>query len=173
MRKIQIFLLVLLVSVVQIYSLFGQQGPRSDKRKRIALIAKKPTVYIEFVRNQCGIAARRTNGDKCHLLKLRNNSIWGIRLLMSGGTDNRSDEARLYYDVISPDESVMDMKRCHVCSSNIIPSGKSIEFYVPVGTVTSERLIRLNFSFDWEDEIRIAPAEEPKHYVFFDHLDLP
>ncbi|MBK9214291.1 MAG: hypothetical protein IPM59_01615 [Chloracidobacterium sp.] len=132
---------------------------------------RKPSVYFEVVNN------RRLEvidpEDGLVWLRLRNNSRWGIRVQMSGGRSKSLGDVRLYYDILNAEEAIVEKKRCHVCSSNIVKPGKGVLFAVPSDILPTGFSLRVKFSFDWEDDFRIAPASEPVHYVFFSSYDLP
>ena len=124
--------------------------------------AKLPTVFIEFVLIE---KPKDVADNKNVWLRLRNNSKWIIKVDASGG--ETEDTVGLYYETLDAKDNVKDRHLCHVCSVIGIKPGKSLLFSVPYDEITAVDSLRIQFQYEWEDRIEVAPAEEPTHYVVF------
>lgn len=160
------FLLLIAISGVFISNANAQKNSG-------ALDKTKPTIYIEYVRVEVQDPSKNEPGEKLIWLRLKNNCKWGIRLDMSGGRDKGLKDVRLYYDIVGISEKIVEKNRCHVCSTNILRSGKSLLFALPYESLSPKLLARINFSFEWEDDLKVAAGFEPLHYVVFDGDLLP
>jgi hypothetical protein len=149
----------------------SQQKNGRTEAKGIRIIKEKPTVYIRF--DHAGKREPLLNGESNEgvWLRLHNNTRWAIRLEMNGIPREYGD-ANLFYQVISENKVVVDMG-CHVCSSNKLPSGKSILFSVPREYLQEDRAIRISFSYEWEEDERGSTSLEPQHYIYFYSSELP
>jgi len=123
--------------------------------------AKLPTVLIDFVR----VEEPKDSGGKRVWLRLRNNSKWIIKVNASGGESE--DTVGLYYKTLDTKDNIKDRHLCHVCSVIGIKPGKSLLFSIPYDEITAVDSLRIQFEYEWEDRIDVAPAEEPTHYVVF------
>jgi hypothetical protein len=92
---------------------------------------------------------------------------------MSGGQNKRRGDVGLFYDIVDNEQKVVEQNQCHVCSINIIGSGKSVLFGVPSDSFSKDLSLRLTFSYEWEDDLQVIGGLEPKHYLFFGADDLP
>lgn len=133
-----------------------------------ALEKSKPTIYIEHFNRRDLEMVHIAALEQYYWLRLYNNSRWGIRIDMSGGLDKKLGDVKVFYDVIQRDETLVHRSQCKVCSTNILKPGKSLIFGVARGTLPGGASIRLGFSFEWENDIRVAAGLEPRHYVFFE-----
>jgi hypothetical protein len=144
----------------------------AQRRSKGSINNAKPTVYIEYV---AGLSASDTSNQSDPQpvwLRLKNNSRFGIRVDASGGVDEKRRDVTLYYDVIDKYENIAERYRCHVCSTNIIRPGGSLLFGVPASRLSVGSFLRVEFSFEWENDHNVINGLEPKHYVFFDYRDL-
>lgn len=89
----------------------------------------------------------------------------------SGGIEPNHRDVTLYYDIIDSNETVVDRYRCHVCSSNILKSYKSLLFSIESYRIPQGRSIRIEFSYEWENKLFVEQGIEPKHFVFFNLAD--
>lgn len=87
-----------------------------------------------------------------------------------GGEEEVFGKARLFYDILSGFEKIDRSVRCHVCSFNILGSGKSLLFSVPKEELVGSYAIRIQYSYDWEVDL---DADEPSHFVYFYSRNLP
>lgn len=161
-----LILLPILVSGLLILSIKGQKSAG-------ALDRTKPTVYVELVSDRAPEYLQSSSDDELIWLRIKNNSRSGIRLDVSGGRSTKLKDVRLYYDILDRSETLIEKNRCHVCSSNILRPRESLLFAVPRESVSENRSVRIKFSFEWENDLKVAAGEEPSHYVVFDGRDLP
>jgi hypothetical protein len=138
-----------------------------------ALDNGRPTVYLEYYRGRDNRERESDESEQLLWLRLKNNSSWGIRLQMSGGRDKKVGDIRLYFDVVDLNGNIIRHSACHVCSSNILGPGKAVVFAIPRASVSSDSSLRLPFSYEWEDFLKVAEGSEPTHYIFFAASDLP
>ncbi|MEP7076425.1 MAG: hypothetical protein ABI878_11500 [Acidobacteriota bacterium] len=148
-------------------------GVGAQEASRGAIDRSKPTIYIESIGKSNARTDLKSSEESYYWLRLHNNSRWGIRLDMSGGYDEKLGDVGLYYDVVDKNENVTSRFQCHVCSTNILKSGKAVIFGIPRDQLANGFSIRVNFSFDWESDTKVASGLEPEHYVFFRSEDLP
>ena len=145
----------------------------AQKYSGASLDPSKPTVFLEFVsRTRERITQEEFEPERLWF-RLHNNGRSGIRVDTSGGIDRDRHDVTLYYDIVDSDEKVLDRLSCHVCSTIILSSGKSLIFNVPADRLYKTSLLRLNFSYEWESDLGVARGVEPKHFVFFPYENLP
>lgn len=151
---ISILLIVFLTSVPALLAQKRSVDPRISKAH--------PSVYITFER-QGKIASLSGTGEKEEMiwLRLRNNTRWSIVLDMNGLPSKAYGDARLFHDVLSEGKLIAE-DRCHVCSFNELPSGRSLVFIVPREDLAESRAIRVRFRYAWE-----ADSGEVEHFVYF------
>lgn len=89
---------------------------------------------------------------------------------MGGVAEKAFGEARLFYDILSAFEKIDRSVGCHVCSYNILGSGKSLLFSVPKTDLVGSYAIRIQYSYSWKDGL---DSDEPSHFVYFYSRDLP
>jgi hypothetical protein len=162
MRAIN-FLIILLAIAGSIHGQRRSENPRLSKTR--------PSVYITFER--AAKIASRSNGEleETVWLRLRNNTRWSIILDMNGIPPEYGDAA-LYHDVLL-DGKVIAEERCHVCSFNPLPSGRSLVFSIPRADLRQGYSIRVKFSYGWENGNDVAGGREVEHFVYFHGSSIP
>lgn len=151
-------------------ALWQRDGKRRAERN-IRIVKDRPTVYVSF--DHAGKREPLRNGESENgiWLRLHNNTRWAIRLDM-GDAPKEYGDAVLFYEVLSGEKVIVDM-RCHVCSTNKLPPGKSILFSLPREYLDEGRAIRIGFSYEWEEDESRSTSLEPQHYVYFYSYNLP
>lgn len=162
MRSV-IFFVILLGIAGSVYAQRRSENPRLPK--------SRPSVYITFER--IAKIASPSNGEleETVWLRLRNNTRWSIILDMNGIPPEYGDAA-LFHDVLL-DGKVIAEERCHVCSFNPLPPGRSLVFTVPRADLRQGHSIRVKFSYGWENGNDVAGGREVEHLVYFHHSSLP
>ncbi len=165
-----IFGSLILFSVIFHLSIFGQESSSPDQRF-VRIDKKLPTVLITFEKEvEIKDDVQRKN-IRYVLLRLKNNSIWTIKMDASGG-NKKIEDSSLYYQIIDDKGDIISERECHVCSVIGLKSGKSMLFSIPYDEITNANAVRIEFSFAWEDRVLVAPLSEPTHFVYFYKSDL-
>jgi len=163
-------LLILLFCANGIAAQATSSKPIKTTKRTTVIGTTSPLIHIKFISSEDKKGVGENYTPEMVWLRLYNNSRWSIRLDTSGGVDRNS--VRLYYDVVDNKESLIEQYRCHVCSVNMLKPGRSSLFGVPADRLSSGSLLRMKFSYSWENDIDVAMDLEPKHYVFFDSASL-
>ena len=139
--------------------------------ENVRLSKTHPSVYITFER--AAKIGSPSNGELVETvwLRLRNNTRWSIILDMNGIPPEYGDAA-LFHDVLL-DGKVIAEDRCHACSFNPLPSGRSLMFTVPRADLREGYSIRVKFSYGWENGNDVAGGREVEHFVYFHNASLP
>lgn len=158
----------LLISV----GLLSQQGMSTVLQKDVRIERSKPGVYIAFER--VGQLKSPNAGDEKDRvwLRLHNNTRWPLILEMSAAPSVEYGDAGLFYESLSGAEVIFRIQ-CHVCTLNSLGSGKSLLFSIPGKELTKERMMRVKFSYGWEDPNDVVAGREATHFVYFDGSNLP
>ena len=140
---------------------------------RVKLNKKKPSVYISLVRVGKPKSSSDDQSREFVWLRLNNNTRWAIGLDASG-ENNKESDASLYYDIVGEDDTVLESRRCHVCSRILLGSGKSLVFSIPKEDLTEKSYLELRFSFDWQNDegSSFAAQNEYENIVSFSERDL-
>ena len=146
--------------------------PVLNRSSDIRSVKDKPTVYISFER--AGKREPLLNGesDEGIWLRLHNNTRWSIKLDMNDVPSAEFGDADLFYEVMADKKVVVDM-RCHVCSTDSVPPGRSVLFSVPREHLAKGRAIRISFAYEWEEDGNRSTVGEPQHLVSFYASKLP
>ena len=134
---------------------------------QIRIERTKPSVYIRFVEKTAGENSHSGENPELLWFRLYNNGRYGIRLDESGGMKPHDRDVTLYYDIVDREETVIERHRCHVCSINILKPGKNLLFAVVSYRLPQGHLLRIEFSYEWEDPLLIERDLGPRHFVFF------
>ena len=165
--KIVVFAFVLMFGFVA--KDLAQNEKKWKTLSPVRINRKYPTVYLTFERIRKVIG---TEQEERIWLRLHNNARWGIRTEASG-EDKALGDAKLYFDILSDRETLKKSFGCHVCSITTLGPGKSILFSLPREYLSGAFALRINFSYEWEDDTDLFPMHEPTHFVFFYSRDLP
>lgn len=143
----------------------AQNNKRNKSSQQVKIDKNKPSVYIV---SETDIKRKKlAEADGQVLLRLHNNTRWGIWLNMSGGSDY--EDASLYYEVFN--KGVLEQSHlCHVCSVNVLPSGKSLSFSIPKEELAERFSIRIQFDYDWGEDW--FESEDTLYFVQFFSSDL-
>lgn len=176
MKKLTFLIPTSLIGLALVSSAVGQRQ-QTNNTKSVRIDKKLPTVFLALERidpETKTVYGRRS--ERRVWFRLRNNSIWLIRIEASGGNkvfvNNTLEDASLYYDTLDVKGNINAHHPCHVCSINGLASGKSVLFSVPYDEVAEANSLRIEFRYQWEDMVDVAPAFEPTHYVCFYSRDL-
>jgi hypothetical protein len=142
------------------------QGKVTVNPKSVRIDKKVPTIFIVLERVGTIKNVSGSGEEKRVWLRLKNNSRWLIKLDASGG-DKAVEDARLYYEIVDVQRNIKVARTCHVCSIVGLASGKSILFSVPYQELAEGNSLRIQFEYEWEDGVSVAPAIEPVHFVYF------
>lgn len=173
-----IFFLISLISARDGGSIALVKRRIYPKQEGVCILKDKPTVYIDYERN--GQRKPLGTGESDHgvWLRIHNNTKWGIILEMNSVPSKEYGDSYLFYEVLTNEKVIIDA-RCHVCSINTLPPGKSILFSVPLNHLQPWEYagktigLRIRFNYEWEAHEGKSTALEPRHYVYFYSSILP
>lgn len=151
--------------------LYGQ-GSGLPPQARVRLKKDRPGVYLTFERIGEIKSPTGDKGERRIWLRFHNNTRWSIMLDMRDVPSKEYGDVGLFYDVVLGKEVIIQ-RQCHVCTHNALGSGRSLVFSIPVDDFTEESLIRVRFSYGWEDWDDAATGREAQHYVYFYASRLP
>jgi hypothetical protein len=157
-------LIFIILSVASVGAQSRGQNPR--------LSQSHPSVYITFERAAKIASDSSGELEETVWLRLRNNTRWPIILDMNGVSSKEYGDAALFHDVLL-DGKVIAEERCHACSFNPLPPGRSLVFTVPRADLREGYSIRVRFSYGWENGNDVAGGREVEHFVYFHHSALP
>lgn len=159
-------LFTVVVLLVSLASVRAQHTASRAGQKDVYLKKGRLSVYLTLER--VGQLKSPDPGDDKDRVWLRfhNNTRWPIRLDMSGVASPEYGDAELFFDGLLDGELVF-RNRCHVCTTNMLGSGRSLRFSVPRADLGKGRAIRVKFSYGWEDWDDVTAGREPEHYVYF------
>jgi len=157
-----------LVGVLIIFMAVDTVGQQieGETQRSARIKATQPTVFLELVR--IGKSDTDDSDSVAHRawFRLINNSKWLIKIDASGSAEHPHG-TRLYYDTLDLKGNLIERYSCRVCSIIGIAAGKSIVFSVPHDELLAASSVRVQFAYEWEDRVSVAPSFEPSHFVYF------
>lgn len=179
MKRQSILFLILLMCTI---SVLGQKrtaktsvNARKSSPQWYLIKRDRPAVFLKFTRSQRLESSDSTSNPDNLFFKLTNNTRWPIWLEMSGYADERYGDASLYYVVqdYKSGENRSGSLRCHVCSTNQLGPGKSIEFSIPLNDAARDATMRIAYNFSWEDRFGSFEGSDTTHTVDYYFRSLP
>ena len=152
---IALFCCALTVTVVAQKRVFVSTTKKSastcTSKKRLVNITR-PAAYLTFLRHERIDPEDKSDDAEFLFFKLTNNSCWSIWLDESGVASKRFGDSSLYYVIENEKtgEKLSGSIYCHVCSHNLLRSGRSIMFSIPLKEASRDALMRISYEFDWE-----------------------
>lgn len=150
-------------------------SPSSD----IRLSRDKPSVYISYERSGKRKPLHVSESDEGIWLRLHNNTKWTIKFPVSGSLETHGDVGMFYtLEVVSelPDE-VVDIPKGeelgHTYSPFELRGGESVLFSVPHEHLPKGIVLRVKFSYEWENQDDAFAGREVEHTVSFYGSKLP
>ena len=147
------------------------KSPRKNVRQSILVHSGRPSVYITFVKRES------IDGSSYVFYRLTNNLSWPIVLDMSDPGGKRFGDATLYYVVEDSKTGEQKTGRlyCHVCSTNNLGSGRSIQFSVPTEEIELGNVLRIRYEFESESDVSSFEGSDTLHTVayYLDRLPQP
>jgi hypothetical protein len=93
---------------------------------------------------------------------------------MSGVPTKDYGDASLYYVIADAHDGKIRLNNsCHVCSFNPVGPGRSLTFAIPGDYVTRDALIRIAYSFSWEQHRENGSGSVSTHSVEYYFHNLP
>ena len=93
---------------------------------------------------------------------------------MSGVPSREYGDASLYYRIEESATGIIRIdERCHVCSFNALGPGKSLVFAIDRNYVSRDALLRIKYSFRWEQHPEDGAGSISTHSVEFYFARLP
>lgn len=166
MKKSSILIFILVL--IMFNNIFAQNKYQNKISVGVRIKQNKPSVYI-VPESDLKLNKLAEVGERI-LLRLHNNSRWGILLEASGGYAEYEDGS-IYYKVFEKDV-LQHNQFCHVCSVIPLSSGKSFLFSVPKEYLAKDFSLRIQFDYEWEKN-HYFESDEVIHYVQFFSRDLP
>lgn len=133
---------------------------------------ERSSVYLSFLRREAIKPADKDDESEYLSFTITNNSCWPVWLQMSGVSDKRHGDARLYYLIENSrsGEQISGRLYCHVCSTNPVSPGKHVKFSIPFREAAKNARMRIEYQFDWE---RDAFDNDTEHTVSYYFSSLP
>lgn len=151
-----------------------RRAPRREgSGERVLVSAKKPGVFLTFLRAGEAEPLRAGEGGSHLWFRLTNNTRWPLWVKMSGATEGHGD-AHLFYTVEDEENGrILINMSCHVCSINPLDPGRSITFTIPADYLSRGARLRMEYIFSWERDNQTIAGSYSKHSVEYDFYYLP
>jgi hypothetical protein len=177
MRRLISFFIIFLAAAVSFVS--AQTGKPNKPSSEIRLSRDKPSVYISYERSGKREPLHVSESDEGIWLRLHNNTKWKIIFPAAGVPEPHGDVGMFYtLEVVSelPDE-VVDIPKGeelgHVSSTFELRGGESVLFSVPREHLPKGIVLRVRFSYEWENQDDVFAGREVEHIVSFYGAKLP
>jgi hypothetical protein len=173
---ISLFIIFFIVTV----SLASAQTRKSGKTSSgVRLSNDKPSVYISYERFGKRKPLLAGESNEGIWLRLHNNTKWKIILPASGVPETHGDLGMFYtLEVVSelPDE-IVDIPKGnelgHLYSIIELRGGESVLFSVPREHLPKGIVLRVKFSYEWENQNDVSADREVEHTVSYYASKLP
>jgi len=151
---------------------------KSDIDCQVIVDNKNPSAYLDCIRSDKGKRHLYSDSTNRVWLKLVNNSIWSIRLLTFSGVGGLGERG-VFHRVekirgwLPPDSapSGYTIPDTGFRSFEVL-SGDSLLLSVPANHLSENLMVRIDFSYQWENREAISSRSLPTHSVTFTHGDL-
>jgi len=171
MKRLISFLTIFLIAAVSFVSAQTRRPNRPSPEIRLS--RDKPSVYISYEHSAKREPIHTGESDEGIWLRLHNNTKWAIKFPVSGAPEKHGDIGMFYIlEVISelPDEVTEIPKGYelgHVYSPFKLRSGASVLFSVPREHLPKGVVLRVRFSYEWENQGDVFADGEVQHFVAF------
>jgi hypothetical protein len=177
MRRLISFFIIVVIVTVSFVS--AQTRKPNMPSSEVRLSMDKPSVYISYERSGKREPLHVGESDEGIWLRLHNNTKWKIKFPVSGAPETHGDVGMFYtLEVVSelPDE-VVDIPKGdelgHVYSPFEVRSGESVLFSVPREHLPKGIVLRVKFSYEWENQDDVSAGREVEHTVSYYASNLP
>jgi hypothetical protein len=177
MRTSIYFFIVFLIVVVSVVS--AQTRKPNKISTEIRLSKDKPSVYISYERSGKREPLHGSESDEGIWLRLHNNTKWTIIFPTFGPPETHGDVGMFYtLEVVSElPKEVTDIPKGyelrHLYSTFNLRGGESVLFSVPREHLPKGIVLRVSFSYEWEDQDAVFAGREVEHIVSFYASKLP
>jgi hypothetical protein len=182
-----LFTLTILVLIVA--PCLGQKNKsaKSNRQAGIKIDKKQPSVYVTFEKFGKRMPLRDDESGEGVYLRIHNNLRYAIRFCAFGISDeaeqliaySKDTQMGINYDVVQNPVGItqrqpkIDVPSGYpiggICHYFNLAGGKSLLFAVPKEHLIQGVSIKIEFSYDWEEEWE----DRPTHFVYFNSLDIP
>jgi len=177
MRRLISFFVIFLAATASFVS--AQTRKPNKPSSEIRLSVDKPGVYISYERSGKREPLEVGESSEGIWLRLHNNTKWKIIFPAFGAPETHGDVGMFYtLEVVSqlPDE-VVDIPKGyelgHVYSTFELRGGESVLFSVPREHLPKGIVLRVRFSYDWENQDDVFAGREVEHTVSYYAYKLP
>jgi hypothetical protein len=174
MGKLLSFFTVFFIVAIVVVS---AQTRRPIKRSsEIRLSSDKPSVYISYVRSGKREPLRADENDEGVWLRLHNNTKWTI-IFPAFDVPETHGQVGMFYVLEPVSADITDLPKGneirHVYSTEELGPGESVLFSVPREHLPKGVVLRVRFSYEWEDQADVFVGREVEHIVSFYASKLP
>ncbi len=172
MRK-TIYMKIIIISIFWTLLLSIPVFSQKKSSQTILLNKNELSVYLKFKRYMSISSKNAEESENLIILTLVNNTRWNIWLEMGGVSSKEYGEARLFYDVKTNKDELLKSKRCHVCSLSPLGSGNSLQFAIPLESLSENQKIQIQFRYEWQNKESWFAGDEVTNLVTFFSNNLP
>lgn len=177
MKKI-VFSLLTLIAVVIIVS--AQSSKPTTSSTKIRVLSDKPSVYVAYERTGKRKPLYESESDEGIWLRLHNNTKWTIIFPAFGVPKLYGDLGMFYFlESVSKNKAadISDLPKGyelgHLFSTFRLKSGESVLFSIPREHLPKGVILRVRFSYEWENQDDVFADREAQHFVIFRASQLP
>ena len=177
MKRLISFFAVFLAVTVSFVSAQTRKPSRSSSEIRLSM--DRPSVYISYERSGRREPLREGESNEGIWLRFHNNTKWKIIFPASGALETHGDVGMFYtLEVISElSDEVVDIPKGyelgHVYSTFELGGGESVLFSVPREHLPKGIVLRVKFSYEWENQDDVFAGREVEHTVSYYASKLP
>lgn len=168
------FVISLFIVFILAISVVSAQTRKPNKfSSEIRLSKNKPSVYISYERSGKREPLEIGESNEGIWLRLHNNTKWTIILPTFGPPESHGDVGMFYTLVVVSElpKEVTDIPKGyelgHVYSTFKLRGGESVLFSVPREHLPKGIVLRVSFSYEWEDQDDVFAGREVEHVVSF------
>lgn len=178
-RAFTLFILCMVVSMGVLIVSAQRSKPKTGSQE-VRVISDKPSVYITYDRVGKRKPLDAGESDEGIWLRFHNNTKWTI-IYAAYDIPQLYGDVGMYYilEPVSKDK-VADMPDLpkgyelgHVYSTSRLKSGGSVLFSIPREHLPKGSMLRVKFSYEWENQDDVFANREAEHFVIFRASKLP
>ena len=182
-------LLTLTILALIVVPCLGQKNKsvKSNRQIGVKIDKKQPSIYITFEKYEKRTPLREDESDNGIYLRIHNNLRYAIRFCAFGISEeaeqliaySKDTQTGINYDVVqnpvgrTQRQPKIDVPSGYptggICHYYNLVGGKSLLFAVPKEHLIEGVSLKIEFSYDWEEE----SEDRPTHFVYFNSLDIP
>ncbi len=174
MKRFLSFFTVFFIVIVVVVSAQTRQPIKHSSEIRLS--SDKPSVYISYVRSGKREPLRADESDEGIWLRLHNNTKWTI-IFPAFDVPETHGDVGMFYILESVSAGITDIPKGNEIrgahSTDELGPGESIVFSVPREHLPKKAVLRVSFSYEWEDRADVFAGREVEHIASFYASKLP